>query len=78
MRDDWVDAFVISGTVDECRSELSAWQPTDEFQVSVNDLDSAAEDLALAAETTRPPSCESRPLPARLSDGPSSGSSITW
>ena len=64
MRDDWVDAFVISGTVDECRSELTALVTAhgiDEFQVSVNDLDSAAEDLALAAETTRNPSCESRP-----------------
>ena len=64
VRDDWVDAFVISGTVDECRSELTALVTAhgiDEFQVSVNDLNSAAEDLALAAETTRNPSCESRP-----------------
>ena len=53
VRDDWVDAFVISGTVDECRSELTALVAAhgiDEFQVSVNDLHSAAEDLALAAE----------------------------
>ena len=56
VRDDWVDAFVISGTVDGCRSELNALVEAhgiDEFQVSVNDLESAAEDLALAAEITR-------------------------
>ena len=56
VRDDWVDAFVISGTVDECRSELTALVAAhgiDEFQVSVNDLHSAAEDLALAAEISR-------------------------
>ncbi len=54
--DDWVDAFVISGSVDECRSELNALVDAhgiDEFQVSVNDLNTAAEDLALAAEITR-------------------------
>ena len=58
-RDDWVDAFVISGTVDECRSELTALVAAhgiDEFQVSVNDLHSAAEDLALAAAISRSPS----------------------
>ena len=53
VRDDWVDAFVISGTVQECRAELdslvSAHQ-IDEFQVSVNDLHSAVDDLSLAAE----------------------------
>ena len=56
VRDDWVDAFVISGTVDECRSELAALVAAhgiDEFQVSVNDLHTAAEDLALAAEIVR-------------------------
>ena len=56
VRDDWVDAFVISGTVDECRSELTALVAAhgiDEFQVSVNDLESAADDLALAAEISR-------------------------
>jgi 5,10-methylenetetrahydromethanopterin reductase len=54
--DDWVDAFVISGSVDECRSELSALVDAhriDEFQVSVNDLSAAADDLSLAAEITR-------------------------
>ena len=59
VRDDWVDAFVISGTVDECRAELAALVAAhgiDEFQVSVNDLGSAAEDLALAAEIARSPS----------------------
>ena len=59
MRDDWVDAFVISGTADECRSELAALVAAhgiDEFQVSVNDLHTAAEDLALAAEIARSPS----------------------
>jgi len=53
VRDDWVDAFVISGTVQECRAELNALVTAhgiDEFQVSVNDLHSASEDLSLAAE----------------------------
>ena len=53
--DDWVDAFVISGSVDECRSELNGLVDAhgiDEFQVSVNDLSTAAEDLALAAQIT--------------------------
>ena len=52
MRDDWVDAFVISGTTDECRSELTEFVEAhgiDEFQVSVNDLHTAADDLELAA-----------------------------
>jgi len=56
--DDWVDAFVISGSVDECRSELNALVDAhgiDEFQVSVSDLHSAADDLALAAEIARSP-----------------------
>ena len=56
MLDDWVDAFVISGSVDECRSELNGLVDAhgiDEFQVSVNDLGTAAEDMALAAEITR-------------------------
>lgn len=59
VRDDWVDAFVICGTVAECRAELAGLvvaNGIDEFQVSVNDLDSAAEDLALAAEIVLPPS----------------------
>ena len=58
VRDDWVDAFVICGTVGECRAELAALvaaNDIDEFQVSVNDLDTAADDLALAAEIARPP-----------------------
>ena len=58
VRDDWVDAFVICGTVDECRDELAALvalHNIDEFQVSVNDLESAADDLALAATITRSP-----------------------
>ena len=52
VRDDWVDAFVISGTADECRSELTEIVEAhriDEFQVSVNDLHTAADDLGLAA-----------------------------
>ena len=52
VRDDWVDAFVISGPPDECRSELSelvAANGIDEFQVSVSNLHTAAEDLELAA-----------------------------
>ena len=56
VHDDWVDAFVICGTVDECRYELAALvalHGIDEFQVSVNDLGSAADDLALAATVTR-------------------------
>ena len=56
VRDDWVDVFVISGTVQECRAELNglvAAHRIDEFQVSVNDLHSAADDLSLAAEITR-------------------------
>ena len=59
VRDEWVDAFVISGTVQECRSELSALVAAhriDEFQVSVNDLHSAFDDLSLAAEIARGPS----------------------
>ena len=59
VHDDWVDAFVICGTVSECRAELAALVAAngiDEFQVSVNDLESAAEDLALAAEIARAPS----------------------
>ena len=59
VRDDWVDAFVICGTVDECRHELAelvALHGIDEFQVSVNDLESAAQDLALAAAVTSNPS----------------------
>ena len=54
--DDWVDAFVVSGSVDECRSELHALvdaHKIDEFQVPVDDLDTAAEDLALAARIAR-------------------------
>ena len=59
VRDEWVDAFVISGTVQECRAELDALLTAsgiDEFQVSVNDLDTASDDLALAAEIVRGPS----------------------
>lgn len=58
VRDEWIDAFVISGTVQECRAELSALvaaHSIDEFQVSVNDLHSASDDLSLAAEITRGP-----------------------
>jgi len=58
VQDDWVDAFVISGTVEECRAELNALVTAhriDEFQVSVNDLDSAVGDLSLAAEIARGP-----------------------
>ena len=58
VRDGWVDAFVICGTVSECRSELAALvadNGIDEFQVSVNDLNTAAEDLAVAAEIARSP-----------------------
>ena len=57
VRDDWVDTFVICGTVAECRAELAALvaaNEIDEFQVSVNDLHTAAEDLALAAEIANP------------------------
>ena len=57
VRDDWVDAFVICGTASECRRELTTLVDAhgiDEFQVSVNNLDSAADDLTLAAEITRP------------------------
>ena len=56
VRDEWVDAFVISGSVEQCRAELDALVTAhriDEFQVSVNDLDSAFDDLSLAAEITR-------------------------
>ena len=58
VRDAWVDAFVICGTAEECRAELAslvARHSIDEFQVSVNDLHSAADDLALAAAITRTP-----------------------
>ena len=58
VRDDWVDAFVISGTVEQCRSELDALVTAhniDEFQVSVNDLHSAFDDLSLAAEIVGAP-----------------------
>ena len=58
VRDDWVDAFVISGTADECRSELGELVTAhgiDEFQVSVNDLHTAAGDLELAAAITGAP-----------------------
>ena len=58
VHDDWVDAFVISGTVAECRAEMNALVTAhriDEFQVSVNDLHSAFDDLSLAAEITRGP-----------------------
>lgn len=56
VQDEWVDAFVICGTVEECRAEVNelvARHGIDEFQVPVNDLDSATEDLALAASITR-------------------------
>lgn len=52
VKDDWVDAFIISGTVDECRAEVNeivARHGIDEFQVPIDDLDTAADDLALAA-----------------------------
>jgi 5,10-methylenetetrahydromethanopterin reductase len=58
VHDDWVDAFVISGTVRECRAELNALVAAhgiDEFQVSINDLHSAVDDLSLAAEITDGP-----------------------
>ena len=58
VRDDWVDAFIISGTVEECRTELNILVTAhgiDEFQVSVNDLHSAFDDLSLAAEIARGP-----------------------
>ncbi len=57
VRDEWVDAFVICGSVEECRSELAdlvAVHGIDEFQVSVNDLHTAADDLALAAQIAGP------------------------
>ncbi len=57
VRDDWVDAFVICGTAAECRAELAALveaNSIDEFQVSVNNLATAAQDLAQAAEITGP------------------------
>ena len=56
VREDWVEAFVISGTVAECRAELNALvtaHKIDEFQVSVDDLHSAFDDLSLAAEIVR-------------------------
>ena len=56
VHDDWIDAFVISGSAAECRAELAALVKThgiDEFQVSVNDLEAADDDLALAAEIAR-------------------------
>jgi len=56
VRDDWVDAFVISGTVQECRTELDALVTAhgiDEFQVLVDDLRTAFDDLSLAAEIVR-------------------------
>jgi len=58
VRDDWVDAFVISGTVEQCRAELDVLVSAhriDEFQVSVNDLHSAVDDLSLAAEIAHSP-----------------------
>ena len=61
VRDEWVDAFVICGTVGECRAELAALAAAngiDEFQVPVNDLDTAAEDLALAAEIAEMTGCQ--------------------
>ena len=68
VRDDWVDAFVICGTVGECRAEVAALvaaNDIDEFQVSVNDLDTAAEDLTLAAEIVRPAGLSAIARPAR-------------
>ena len=59
VRDDWVDAFVISGSAQQCRYELAALvalHRIDEFQVSVNDLDTAADDLTLASEIVHSPS----------------------
>ena len=55
VRDEWIDAFVISGTVDECRTELHELvgvNEIDEFQVSVNNLETAEQDLHLAATIT--------------------------
>ena len=52
IRDSWVDQFAIVGTLSECRQELKALMAAhnlDEFQVSVTDLATAAEDLDLAA-----------------------------
>lgn len=52
VRDEWIEAFVICGTAAECRAELHelvARHGIDEFQVSVNRLDTATDDLALAA-----------------------------
>ncbi len=53
VRDEWVESFVICGTVSECRAELGTLvtdNSIDEFQISVSDLSCAKEDLALAAE----------------------------
>ncbi len=58
VRDDWVDAFVICGTVNECRAEVAALvarHGIDEFQVSVADPVSAGEHLDLAVAVTRHP-----------------------
>jgi len=52
VRDEWVDAFVISGSADQCRHELAALvqrHQIDEFQVPLNDLGAAGDDLARAA-----------------------------
>ena len=70
VRDDWVDAFVICGTESQCRAELAALVAAngiDEFQVSVDDLESAAEDLALAAGIAGASAVSSEQLPSRAS-----------
>ncbi len=56
VRDEWVEAFTICGTVSECQSELTELTTThqiDEFQVAVGDPTSAEADLSLAASVAR-------------------------
>ncbi len=61
VRAEWVEPFVISGTTDECRTELAALMSTfgmDEFTVNAGDLNTAPELLESMADILglRPPS----------------------
>ncbi len=54
---EWVSAFIISGTAEECATELSSLMATndiDEFQLPVLDIDGAAAFIERTAQMFRP------------------------
>jgi hypothetical protein len=56
IRDEWVPQFVVAGTPAECRAELTsllAAHGIDELQVSIADLATGAETLAMVAQLAR-------------------------